>query len=137
GLDDSPPGSMASVAVSEQSAPVPMGADASVEQPALSAPAEPADPALSMVDAMPPAAPVEPMPAPPATESLPEKPVKRQVEPRAEAIPVQVDVRPWGEVFVNGASRGVSPPLRSLALLPGVYQVRIVNGDLPAGRVQL
>lgn len=55
---------------------------------------------------------------------------------RAEAaadvdIRVGLSIRPWGEVFINGASQGVSPPLRSLSLTPGEYRVRIVNGDLP------
>ncbi len=67
----------------------------------------------------------------------PEKSPKRQVESRARSVKVPVDVRPWGEVFVNGASRGVSPPLKSLALPPGTYQIRIVNGDLPIGQFQL
>lgn len=46
-------------------------------------------------------------------------------------VRVGVSIKPWGEVFINGASRGVSPPLRSLSLEPGEYRVRIVNGDLP------
>lgn len=69
--------------------------------------------------------------------ALPDESPKRQTESRAHSVKVPVDVRPWGEVFVNGASRGVSPPLRSLALPPGTYQIRIVNGDLPAGQFQL
>ena len=39
---------------------------------------------------------------------------------------------PWGEVFVDGKRRGVSPPLRILALSPGTHRVEIRNGDLPA-----
>ncbi|MFN9030341.1 MAG: PEGA domain-containing protein [Betaproteobacteria bacterium] len=35
---------------------------------------------------------------------------------------------PWGEVLVNGTSRGVSPPLARLQLPPGVYQIEVRNG---------
>ncbi|RTZ41547.1 hypothetical protein EKL30_13315 [Candidimonas sp. SYP-B2681] len=73
------------------------------------------------------------------TKAVPrsEKSTKRQAEPKPNAVKVGVNVRPWGEVFVNGATRGVSPPLRSLTLMPGTYEIRIVNGDLPAKRLQL
>ena len=39
-------------------------------------------------------------------------------------------MKPWGEILVNGQLRGVSPPLRRLALPPGAYQIEIRN---PAG----
>ena len=52
-------------------------------------------------------------------------------------VAVSVDVRPWGEVFIDGVSRGVSPPLRSLSLPPGSYDVRIQNGDLPPAQSRL
>jgi eukaryotic-like serine/threonine-protein kinase len=44
---------------------------------------------------------------------------------------VSLAVTPWGEVVVNGASRGVSPPLTRLALPPGVHAVEIRNGAAP------
>jgi hypothetical protein len=36
-------------------------------------------------------------------------------------------VSPWGEIFVNGKSRGVTPPMKSLKLDPGKYKVEIRN----------
>jgi hypothetical protein len=36
-------------------------------------------------------------------------------------------VQPWGEVYVNGKSRGVSPPMKSLKLEPGKYKIEIRN----------
>jgi class 3 adenylate cyclase len=36
-------------------------------------------------------------------------------------------VLPWGEVFVNGRSRGVSPPLKNLKLAPGTYNIEVRN----------
>jgi class 3 adenylate cyclase len=44
---------------------------------------------------------------------------------------VVVGVLPWGEVFVNGKSRGVSPPLRVLELPPGVHTIEIRNANFP------
>ncbi|MNR15072.1 hypothetical protein D3C85_1315870 [compost metagenome] len=47
---------------------------------------------------------------------------------------VQFNIRPWGQVFVDGADRGVSPPLKSLPLRPGIYTIEVRNGDLTAYR---
>jgi hypothetical protein len=47
-----------------------------------------------------------------------------------DTVPVRFKIRPWGEVYVGGAKRGVSPPLRTLSLAPGVYQIEIRNGNL-------
>ncbi|VWB28394.1 serine/threonine protein kinase [Burkholderia lata] len=56
-------------------------------------------------------------------------------QPRApkvqETVQVRFNVRPWGDVYVNGARRGASPPLRSVSLTPGVYVIEIRNGSLP------
>ncbi|RYH58574.1 MAG: hypothetical protein EON54_11515 [Alcaligenaceae bacterium] len=49
---------------------------------------------------------------------------------RAPALPpvrVAVDIRPWGDVYIDGIKRGASPPLRELALSPGTYHVSIRN----------
>ncbi|MCR8958004.1 serine/threonine protein kinase [Variovorax sp. S2] len=47
---------------------------------------------------------------------------------------VVLNIRPWGQVFVDGADRGVSPPLKSLSLRPGIYNIEVRNGDLDAYR---
>jgi class 3 adenylate cyclase len=39
---------------------------------------------------------------------------------------------PWGQVFVDGKTRGVSPPLRVLELPPGQHKLEIRNGEFPA-----
>ncbi|MDQ0072375.1 non-specific serine/threonine protein kinase [Variovorax boronicumulans] len=58
--------------------------------------------------------------------------------PSAVAAPgmgrVQFNIRPWGQVFVDGADRGVSPPLKTLPLRPGVYNIEVRNGDLEVYR---
>jgi class 3 adenylate cyclase len=40
-------------------------------------------------------------------------------------------VQPWGEIFVNGKSRGVSPPVKSIKLEPGKYKVEVRNSTFP------
>lgn len=79
----------------------------------------------------------------PAAESRTGAPATaRSSEPRrsrsetAAAAPtgdgfVALAVSPWGEVVVNGATRGVSPPLTRLQLPPGVHAVEIRNGAAP------
>jgi len=43
-----------------------------------------------------------------------------------------VAIAPWGEVFVDGTSRGVSPPVQMVELSPGPHTVEIRNGAFPA-----
>ncbi|MDR8728002.1 serine/threonine protein kinase [Burkholderia pseudomultivorans] len=57
--------------------------------------------------------------------------VEQRPPPASENVVVRFHVRPWGDVYVNGARRGASPPLRSVSLAPGVYQIEIRNGSLP------
>jgi hypothetical protein len=54
--------------------------------------------------------------------------------PKAELPPgtVNLAINPWGEVFVNGRSRGVSPPMKNLKLPPGKYRIEIKNTTFPA-----
>jgi class 3 adenylate cyclase len=93
------------------------------------------------------AAPGRASPAPAAAaakaEALPPKKViaraDKQPEQRAEkkapasgAGRVELAVAPWGEVLVDGKSRGVSPPLRVLELPAGAHTVEIRNSTFPA-----
>lgn len=57
--------------------------------------------------------------------------------PKAAPVAVRVAVRPWGEVLINGRSRGVSPPLRELSLTPGRYQVTVRNASAGEHRMTL
>jgi len=52
---------------------------------------------------------------------------------KAGIIPATVflNVAPWGEVFVNGKSQGVSPPRKSIKLDPGKYKIEIKNTTFP------
>jgi serine/threonine-protein kinase len=45
---------------------------------------------------------------------------------------VYLNITPWGEVFVNGKSQGVSPPRKFIKLDPGKYKIEIRNTTFPA-----
>lgn len=95
-------------------------------------------------------APVVQAPAPePVVESTVPAPVLEEHRPldlkpaprrRAEPTPpppprdgaVNLAIAPWGEIVVNGAPRGVSPPLTHLSLPPGMHTIEIKNGAAPA-----
>ena len=53
--------------------------------------------------------------------------------PKAEgpAVVVKLAISPWGEVLVNGKSRGFAPPMSEIKLAPGTYAIEVRNGDLP------
>ena len=82
--------------------------------------------------AKPPVAEVQ-RPAPAVAEaSPPPRPAPAKKPPRPAAEPaatgtVRLNVLPWGEIHINGNQYGVSPPLRDIALKPGVYKLEIRN----------
>ncbi len=74
-------------------------------------------------------------PPPPATQVVtkrtrnePEK--TAPLPPPADGI-IALAVAPWGEVLVNGVSKGVSPPVNQLSMPPGIYLIEIRNGAAP------
>lgn len=42
---------------------------------------------------------------------------------------VKLAIQPWGEIYVDGSKRGISPPLKSLSLAPGKHRVEVRNGQ--------
>jgi hypothetical protein len=44
---------------------------------------------------------------------------------------IALQIAPWGEVFVDGRSRGVSPPMRSIEVAPGSHSVEVRNANFP------
>jgi serine/threonine-protein kinase len=71
-------------------------------------------------------------PPPAATESkiTEGKPV---IAARTSAI-LGFSVLPWGEIFIDGKSRGASPPLREIKLPPGKHKIEVRNADFPPYR---
>ncbi len=45
---------------------------------------------------------------------------------------VRLAISPWGEVWVDGVSAGVAPPLNQLKLAEGGHTIVVRNGDAPA-----
>ncbi|CAB3931565.1 serine/threonine protein kinase [Achromobacter insolitus] len=82
-----------------------------------------------------PTAPQTPPAAAPA--EVPAVPAEEAVKPKPVPVLVRLDIRPWGEVWVNGVARGISPPVKELRLIPGKYQVVLRNADLPPYRTTL
>jgi hypothetical protein len=76
--------------------------------------------------------------APAGKKPAPAPASQQQPKPAAQpTVPVAVSIRPWGEVLVNGKSRGVSPPLKSLSLAPGKYAITLRNNAGPDYRQTL
>ncbi|TDG04610.1 serine/threonine protein kinase [Paraburkholderia guartelaensis] len=44
-------------------------------------------------------------------------------------VRVHFQIVPWGEVYVDGVRRGVSPPFRTASLAPGTHRIEIRNGS--------
>jgi serine/threonine-protein kinase len=88
--------------------------------------------------------PQPPAPSPPPAAAVVETPVA-PVAPaeapargaRKPAAPAPVDgqvtlaITPWGEIWIDGDRRGVSPPLTTLTLAPGTHAIEVRNGDAP------
>ena len=71
-----------------------------------------------------------PVTPPAAAPAIPKK-EKRAALPAAGGR-LELAVAPWGEVLVDGKSRGVSPPLRVLDVAPGAHTIEIRNSTFPA-----
>lgn len=48
--------------------------------------------------------------------------------PAAKPGIVKLAIQPWGEIYVDGSKRGISPPLKSLELMPGKHKIEVRNG---------
>jgi hypothetical protein len=88
----------------------------------------------------------EPAPASPASSGTVDAPARAPLRPAARPAPrspapraapastqttYKLMVKPWGTVYVDGQERGVSPPLKRLALPAGQHTVRLVNPSFP------
>lgn len=117
----------------QASAPAPAPAPIPEPQPPEAAPPAQTPPAVEPEPEPQPA----PALAPPETASETPSETAPKAPPKAAPVAVRVAVRPWGEVLINGRSRGVSPPLRELSLTPGRYQVTVRNASAGEHRMTL
>jgi serine/threonine-protein kinase len=129
--------------------PVTAAAPAVAATPAITeAPPEP-----NHVDAVPPAAPDTPAATPPPDKAPAAAPPKAR-KPVAKAAPsapaavaapalpqgvLNIAISPWGQVEVNGAPVGTTPPLTRLELPQGTHTITVRNEDFPpfTQRVQI
>ncbi|KWE57289.1 serine/threonine protein kinase [Burkholderia ubonensis] len=133
-----PKPAVATTVASEPAAPPPPQIAKNAASAAPAAPGSRIAPAASLdaserVVTVPPsdaAAPSTPS-APSAAETLTAAQDEQLPSDRPETVAVRFHVRPWGDVYVSGVRRGASPPLRSVSLAPGTYQIEIRNGALP------
>jgi hypothetical protein len=82
--------------------------DGSAPTPETSAPAAPQPPSTALI-------PARPNAAAPATGAS------------SGSATYRLNIQPWGVVYVDGVDRGVSPPVKRLALAPGRHTIRIAN----------
>src|SRR5258706_10033511 len=134
-------------------APPPVIAQRPATQPTQAEPPKPvemAKPDAKVLEQSPPASAI-PTPAPvPATPDKAAADVKKEGEkaakdkaaadsaakgetksepgkPGVPPAPLVFAVNPLGEIFVNGKSRGVTPPMKSIKLEPGKYKIEVRN----------
>ena len=116
--------------VFENPAPVP-APQAAVKPvpPPVESPKPAAKPVV--VEAKPPPVAEKPAPAPKkqVVASADKKPEKAKTAKPAASAPgkLELAVTPWGEVLVDGKSRGISPPLKTVELSPGAHTIEIRN----------
>ncbi len=75
---------------------------------------------------------VSPVTAPAAPEAPAADKTSRPPEPAApppKPGTVNLAIQPWGEIYVDGAKRGISPPIKSISLTPGKHRIEVRNGD--------
>ncbi|MEO7744241.1 MAG: hypothetical protein ABIR98_14995 [Usitatibacter sp.] len=110
-------------------------------------PAEPPRPEAKVLDPQPSAsqipAPAPPQVAPKKDSPKPSEPAKadatkadkgdstKAATPGSPPATLVFSIQPWGEIFVDGKSRGVTPPMKSLKLPPGKYKLEVKNTTFP------
>lgn len=71
----------------------------------------------------------------PRPPSAAERPAESAAPPAPPPPPAPATLRltiiPWGEVFVDGKSQGVSPPIRQVSVSPGKHLIVVQNTSLP------
>jgi non-specific serine/threonine protein kinase len=109
GAQPSPP--VAASTIPTESAP-PVAANPAVAEPALH---DAASPDVGGVTSVPR---IQTTPAPSATPA-----------PRTGRI--RFSIQPWGEIIVDGKTRGASPPMKELSLPEGRQRIEVRNGSFP------
>ena len=57
--------------------------------------------------------------------------VVKSLEAARQPAMLEFDIKPQGEVFIDGAPKGKSPPLSQLQVAPGAHRIEIRSGKYP------
>ena len=145
--------------VGEPHTSAPVTADSALSKPTISTAAQPSPPVATA------AVPTENVlvpvaTSPPATESAPpagavpdartvaevatrpptpatSAPPAASAPPAPQAGKLRLSIKPWGEVIVDGKTRGVSPPIKELSIPEGRHRIEIRNGAFPGYRSEV
>jgi len=72
------------------------------------------------------------LPPPPLPEvETPGEPSLPSPPPAPRTATVRLSISPWGEVFIDGKFRGMTPPMEALELPPGRHRLEIRNNLMP------
>jgi len=74
---------------------------------------------------------------PGAAERVPDTAAPPAPAPPPAPALLRLTIIPWGEVFVDGKSHGVSPPMRQISVSPGKHQIVVQNTSLPPHTEQI
>ncbi|MCX5839773.1 MAG: PEGA domain-containing protein [Deltaproteobacteria bacterium] len=69
--------------------------------------------------------------ATPVSEDQKKPEMATTLEEPAVSATVSLGIAPWGEVYVDGQKKGVSPPLNKLRVAPGKHTIEIRNTTFP------
>jgi serine/threonine-protein kinase len=64
-----------------------------------------------------------------AAPAMEPKPTVKADQATPETVRVTFAISPWGEVVVDGESRGTTPPLTELLIRAGEHRIEIRNGS--------
>jgi hypothetical protein len=67
----------------------------------------------------------------PVSEDRKKPEITTTIEKPAAPATVSLGIAPWGEVYVDGQKKGVSPPLNRLQMAPGRHTIEIRNTAFP------
>jgi hypothetical protein len=67
----------------------------------------------------------------PVSEDQKKPEITTTIEKPAAPATVSLGIAPWGEVYVDGQKKGVSPPLNRLQMAPGRHTIEIRNTAFP------
>jgi hypothetical protein len=63
--------------------------------------------------------------------------VRQRIDAANRPAVIQLQIQPWGEVFVDGQPKGTAPPLVRLWIAPGAHTIEVRNGRFKPLKMQV